>query len=60
MKDKFIVALKDTSKGDIRQGKILGKFRTLESAIHSYPSLVTKQGYPVWRGGIFQNNKLIY
>lgn len=60
-KDKFIVAVKDVSQpGQIRQGKILGKYREREFAERDKPTLARRQGLANWKLGIFQKGRALY
>ncbi len=58
-REKFFVAVKDVSApGQIRQGKILGKYRELSFARRDHYGLARAEGLESWKTGIFQHGKL--
>ncbi|MDP2668266.1 MAG: hypothetical protein Q8P07_00295 [bacterium] len=58
-KEKFVVAAKDISSGEIRPGKVLGKFRKIEFALQAHRKLADAAGKKIWQTGIFQGGKLL-
>ena len=52
-KEKYVVAVKDTSSGDIRPGKPLGQFRKLEFAMRDWKTLAEREF-----GGMFNNHRV--
>lgn len=54
-----MVAVKDISSGDIRPGKVLGKFRTREFAERDHSTLAIRANKQKWQVGIFQNGKCL-
>lgn len=59
MTKKIIVAVKDVSQKNIRPGKVLGSFRSVEFARHALSGLARKEGLRNWQIGFFQNGKLL-
>lgn len=59
-REKFVVARKDVSTpGQIKPGKILGKYRQKEFAYHDLHNLAKREGCKPWQVGIFQNGRLL-
>ena len=59
-KDKFVVAVKDVSlPGQIRPGKVLGKYREREFAKRAQWSLAKRENRNIWQVGVFRNGKLL-
>ena len=59
-KDKFIVAHKDISQpGQIKQGKVLGRYRKREFAERAKPNLARQENVPNYYLGIWHNGRLV-
>ncbi len=59
MKQKYIVAVKDVSTGEIKPGKVLGQFRKREDAWQARFKLAEMACLRTWKVGIFFNGKCL-
>ena len=61
-KNRFVIAVKDSSGKEIRLGEILASYRKLEFANRDFHKVAMRSGFgssSCWRCGIFLNGKLV-
>ena len=60
-KEKYVIAVKDVSSGEIRPGRILASYRKFEFANRDFQQVAARAGYvsDCWRCGVFFRNKCL-